>query len=299
MGYDPVLNERGHIPYGNKERLEEYCYKEIQMCDVLISIIGGRYGSSSTHEDDTISQHELKTALELGKQVFVFIDKSVKSEHRWYCANKGNSDVRYTSVDNKNVFEIIDFIESLPLNNATFGFDTGQEIVYFLKEQLGGLFKNLMVESSKDKEVILFRDLKENVDTLKKLVAALSSDQSHRQEKVSEVLVLHHPAFQRIRGVMKIKHRVVFLNMADLESLLNAYGFKILAEFEWDDPAVIEYSKSLIDKTIEYIKINRCIFDADEALKVYDPVEWDDKWIVKTLFIPESKNISRDDEPAF
>ncbi|WP_413716016.1 DUF4062 domain-containing protein [Sphingobium sp. B8D3B] len=46
-GFDPVLHERGSIPYGNAEALERYCYKEIETCDILISIIGGRFGSQS------------------------------------------------------------------------------------------------------------------------------------------------------------------------------------------------------------------------------------------------------------
>ena len=82
MGYEPVLNEKGHIPYGNKNKLEEYCYKEVGACDIIVSIIGGRYGSSSAREDASISQMELKTAIDLGRQVYVFVDKSVKSEHK-------------------------------------------------------------------------------------------------------------------------------------------------------------------------------------------------------------------------
>jgi hypothetical protein len=63
MGFDPVLNERGNIPYGNEEKLEEYCYKEIELCDILLSIVGGRFGTGSQHAPYSISQMELKTAL--------------------------------------------------------------------------------------------------------------------------------------------------------------------------------------------------------------------------------------------
>ena len=72
MGYEPVLNERGNIPYGRDEKIEEYCYREIELADILIAIIGGRYGSGSEHQPYSISQMELKTALKLGKQVYVF-----------------------------------------------------------------------------------------------------------------------------------------------------------------------------------------------------------------------------------
>lgn len=39
LGYQPIRNEEGDIPYGKEDALEEYCYKEIQNVDILISII--------------------------------------------------------------------------------------------------------------------------------------------------------------------------------------------------------------------------------------------------------------------
>src|SRR5450755_2689178 len=71
MGYDPVLHERGAVPYGSKEKLEEYCHREIQQVEILVSIIGGRFGSQSNHQPYSVSQQELKTAYELGVQVFI------------------------------------------------------------------------------------------------------------------------------------------------------------------------------------------------------------------------------------
>ena len=79
LGYEPVRNEEGDIPYGKAEDLQQYCYKEIDNVDILISIIGSRYGSPATGEKEySVSQKELKTALNANKQVFVFIDKNVE-----------------------------------------------------------------------------------------------------------------------------------------------------------------------------------------------------------------------------
>jgi predicted transcriptional regulator len=68
QGYDPVLNEQGNIPYGKDDKLEEYCYKEIANVHILVSIFGGRYGSESKVDRNSISQMELKTAYSLNKQ---------------------------------------------------------------------------------------------------------------------------------------------------------------------------------------------------------------------------------------
>jgi Domain of unknown function (DUF4062) len=82
IGYDPVLHERGAIPYGTKEKLEEYCYREINQVEILVSVIGGRFGSQSDHQPYSISQQELKTAYELGVQVYIFVEAQVLSEFR-------------------------------------------------------------------------------------------------------------------------------------------------------------------------------------------------------------------------
>lgn len=289
LGYEPVLNEKGHISYGSKEKLEEYCYKEIQLCDVLISVIGGRYGSRSSHEDDTVSQHELRTALNLGKQVFIFVDKSVKAEHRFYLVNKTNQDTKYTSVDNKKVFEILDFVDSLPLNNATFGFDTGQEILLYLKEQLSGLFKNLLIESSKANEVVLIRDLKENIDTLRQLVSLISKNNAPKLDAIHEVLTLQHPAFARLKTVLKIQHRVVFLTASELKTLVAAYGYKFQETVPWDsNDNDLEFLRLMPDQSTNKLVVKGEIFEEDR-LKMVDPSEWDDDYIFVSK-IPAVKN---------
>ena len=117
-GFDPVLHERGQIPYGKDEKLEDYCYKEIEHCDILVSIIGGRRGSSSSHDPYSISQKELKTAIELGRPVYIFVEKSVLAEHKTYERNKEHEGIEYASVDNVNIFKFIDEVISLPINNT-------------------------------------------------------------------------------------------------------------------------------------------------------------------------------------
>jgi hypothetical protein len=53
---------------------------KIGLCEVVVSIIGGRYGSGSQQEPYSISQMELKTAVKHGKALFVFVEQSVYSE---------------------------------------------------------------------------------------------------------------------------------------------------------------------------------------------------------------------------
>ena len=72
LGYDPIRNEEGDIPYGKEDALEAYCYKEIENVDILISIIGGRYGTESKkHQESSVTQAEIRAALTAKKQVWI------------------------------------------------------------------------------------------------------------------------------------------------------------------------------------------------------------------------------------
>ncbi|MBR6721755.1 MAG: DUF4062 domain-containing protein, partial [Alistipes sp.] len=160
LGYEPVRNEEGDIPYGKEDALQSYCYKEIENVDILVSIIGSRYGSVATTEKSqeySISQMELKTALAENKQVFVFIDKNVATEYETYSLNKGNSDIKYKYVDNPNIYKFIEEIKSLPNNNNIKEFDTAEDITSYLKEQFAGLFKQFIIDSKRVKEAYVIK----------------------------------------------------------------------------------------------------------------------------------------------
>src|SRR5438445_11898440 len=106
-GFEPIRHERGHIPYGKDDKPEEYAYREIDSCDVLVCVIGGKYGNESTESPYSITQKELKTALERDKPVYVFVDRAVHQEHRYYVANKEVKGVKYTAVDNPKIYAFL------------------------------------------------------------------------------------------------------------------------------------------------------------------------------------------------
>jgi len=144
LGYEPVLNEEGHIPYGAQDKLEEYCYKEVGLCDIFVAIVGGRFGSSSQHDPYSVTQMEIKTALKQGRQVYVFIEKSVYSEYQTYLVNKSATSIQYRFVDDVRIYKFIEEILQLPNNNPVHPFETPENIPYFLKEQWAGLFQRIL-----------------------------------------------------------------------------------------------------------------------------------------------------------
>ncbi|EJW17215.1 hypothetical protein PAV_4c03180 [Paenibacillus alvei DSM 29] len=170
MGYDPVLNERGNISYGSDERLEEYCYKEVELTDILVAIVGGRYGSESFNSQYSITQMEIKTALKQGKQVYIFIDKSVYSEYHTYLNNKDVKDIKYRYVDDVKVYKFIEELENLPQNNPISTFEHSNEIVIFLKEQWSGLFQRFLQQQSRLSENKSLENINATAKTLNQLV---------------------------------------------------------------------------------------------------------------------------------
>lgn len=278
QGYEPILNERGHIPYGSKEKLEEYCYREIQISDILISIIGGRFGSQSKSENHSISNIELKTAIELGKQVYIFIEKSVYNEFKTYERNKEHNDISYASVDDRRVFKFIEEIHGLPINNTISSFETSTEVTEYLKEQWAGLFQRLLTENAKQKELAAIDEIKSTAKTLNQLVTFIIEERKNGEQAFKEILLNNHPAFEAIRSELNIPYRVFFSNTKELNELLKARNFFSVRPGAWDNPNQAEWLNSK-NTPNQLLKINNSIFDEDGKLKTFTPDQWSESFI--------------------
>jgi hypothetical protein len=278
QGYEPILNEKGNIPYGSDKRLEEYCYKEIDLCDVLVSIIGGRFGSESRDQNYSISNLELKTAIEKGRQVYIFVEKSVLAEYRTYEINKGKTDMRYAAVDDVRVYKFLEEIFALPLNNQVKAFETVHEAVAYLREQWAGLFQRLLSESARQKEVNIIEGLNSTAKTLKQLVEYLAAEKARGNKAIEEILFSNHPAFEDIQRKANIKHRVIFQNVAELNELLQAHKFSEGVELvdDWAREGFFNWQQQPFGDTI---RVSCEVFDKDGRLKPFTASQWKSEWI--------------------
>ena len=290
QGYESVLSEKGQIPYGNDKKLEEYCYKEIEHCDIVISIIGGRFGSEANVPNYSISNIELKTAFKQNKQVYIFIEKSVYSEYKTFEVNKDNKDVKYVSVDNSKVFDFIEEVQNTQINNQISPFETTFDITGYLRVQWAGLFQSLLKESSKQSEVVLIESLRKTADTLDQLVNYLKKDKNDSDSAIKDILLSNHPAFGVARGLLRVPYRIIFYNRKELNELLVARKFEEIDIFDgkfkenfrsWQDPRD--------DSSV--LRINEEIFDENDKLKAYTLTEWKDNYI----YIDKIQAISFDD----
>ena len=221
MGYEPVRNEEGNIPYGNQEELEKYCYREIQSVDILVSIIGGRYGSSSSHSPWSISNEELRIAITEKKQVYIFIQSSVASEYETYLLNK-NNEIRYKHVDDIRIYKFIEEIKGLTSNNNIKEFSSFSDIQQYLKEQFAGLFQSFLVQQSRIADIDLASKLQSTANTLEKLVDYLKETNKGNTEAVSGLLKSMHPLVHRLTKLLNIKFSFWIEDIEQLKEFLKA-----------------------------------------------------------------------------
>lgn len=289
LGYEPIRNEEGDIPYGKDDALQEYCYKEILNVDILVSIIGSRYGSAGNvkekEQEYSISQLELKTALKEGKHVFIFIDKNVYTEYETYLLNKGN-EVKYKYVDNPNIYKFIEEIRSLPNNNNIKAFETADDITRYLREQFAGLFKQYIIDSKKAREVFIIKDIENTAKTLREMVDYLKSENHDKDEQIAQIVKVNHPIVSRLKEAFGIKYNIYVDCRADLDSLLESRGY------EFDD--LEEYWERKYKNFLNRIFISDALFDDEGNLKYMKATDWDENYF-KVVRFP----IADDDELPF
>lgn len=234
LGYDTVRNETGGIPYGRDQKLEEYCYKEISEIDILVGIVGGRFGSEAERGNYSITQVEIKTAIEQNKQVYIFIEKNVLAEYQTYLINKENDTTKYRFVEDKKIYKFIEEIYALPKNNIVHPFETALDITFFLREQWAGLFRDLLHQQTKKVE---YDNISQKVNELNEVSFTLQTYLENvlksvsKEKNVTENLIIHEKKRletfqlkQRLQELDYIEHLVKGHNLTIdkvIESLKN------------------------------------------------------------------------------
>src|SRR5215217_3451872 len=125
LGYGPLLSEFSSFPVE-------------QNADVLVLIIGGRYGSVDSESGKSITNLEYLTARAKGIPIYVFIDRRILAVLPVWRSNRDGdfSDV----VDSNQLFEFVEQVRSTDLV-WTHDFDRAQDIVSALRFQFAHLMQ--------------------------------------------------------------------------------------------------------------------------------------------------------------
>jgi len=280
MGYAPIRHEHGDIPYGREESLEEYCYREIERCDILLSIIGGTFGhESSTATDHSISQMELKVALRLRRQVYIFIEKNVYHEFQIFRsypeADRGS--FKPYHANDVRIHRFILEMASLPHNNPIFSFESAHDILDICRRQWAGLFQELLQQDARKPEEDLVSQLQETLSVLKQLVGYLTEERE-QGGAVDRILLSNHPVFGQIQRLLDIPFRVIFGNMGELHALLADRGWRKVPEIEWQLPTLMEWTAAH-DRGRSVLRVSKEVFEDSGQLKVIPPDEWRNEYV--------------------
>ncbi|HWC95719.1 MAG TPA: DUF4062 domain-containing protein, partial [Candidatus Sulfopaludibacter sp.] len=140
-GLDPVLSEFPCFPVDPACPTVENCRKAVEhRADVLVLIIGGRYGSTDD-QGRSISNLEYLAAKAKGIPIYVFVMRSLLDILPVWADNP-TGDFRSVA-DSPKVFEFISGIRNSG-EKWVFPFDTAQDIVSTLRTQLSYLFADAL-----------------------------------------------------------------------------------------------------------------------------------------------------------
>ncbi|WP_338542318.1 DUF4062 domain-containing protein [Paenibacillus tundrae] len=178
FGYDPVMSDYADVLYDPRVHTHTSCVQEVTNCDVLILIMGSRFGGKAIPKaaevvnleylkdksksnkilDDSanlsITQLEVIRAIESGIPIFTFVENKVMHDHLVYEKNKDKEFIESLDFPSfadkpetaKYVFEFINFLRHRIENNSIVSFNRMEDIESYLRKQWSGLLQRLLYE---------------------------------------------------------------------------------------------------------------------------------------------------------
>lgn len=174
-GFEPIFSDYDDVSYNNNNHTHVSCINAVSECDMLIFIIGGRFGGKAIEDayqeinfnnveiknDEfqkfilehkvSVTQMEVMKALECDIPVYTLIEKSVYASHHTYELNKENkslnrNDIKYGAIEKDGtapiIFEFFNVIRKQSSGNNFKPWHTTEEIFNYLTGQWTGLFKD-------------------------------------------------------------------------------------------------------------------------------------------------------------
>lgn len=177
LGHEPILSEYNDVLFDPRSHTHENCAQEIKNADVVILIIGSRFGGTAipkaisaldldslrnqsrgnklidNPEKMSITQIEILNAIESNIPVFTFIDSRVAYDHLFYEKNKNKGfleSLDFPSLEKKEsavyIFEFINYLRLRSKNNSIAEFSKLSDIEDYIRKQWSSLLQKLLNE---------------------------------------------------------------------------------------------------------------------------------------------------------
>lgn len=263
MGYEPVMSDYSDVLYDPRSHTHESCLKDVPSCDMVILIVGSRFGGTAvpsamqhldlgsleklstqsgileSKEKLSITQLEVLKAVEAAVPVYAFVDERVLHDHHVYEKNKDKKEVidliEFPSIQKKEaakyIFEFINFLSHRTTNNSVLAYGRLEDIRLHLASQWSQLFQRLLLESrTSAQEARRYRHFSERIDDLKAVVLASLATPDLRETAKGAVQFRHLIGF--VSSFVSVDHRNLLLSDLSWEALLAAAGIVEIRCFE-------------------------------------------------------------------
>jgi len=138
LAYHPVMSEYGEVGYLYPVTAAESCYQSIHQCQMVIIIIGRRYGDLSANGGISVTHKEFRTARDSNIPLIAFVEASVLNYKEVY---KTNPDPKtwqqFPQMDHPEMtFSLIDEITNANSYNGLIPFANISDAKQALKSQI-------------------------------------------------------------------------------------------------------------------------------------------------------------------
>lgn len=158
LGYEPILSEEGNVFYDPSLHVQDAYIAEVPSCQLLVLIIGGRYGGRYKDTDKSITNTEYLEAVKSKIPIFALVEQGVYEQFHVYNHNRNNrlidpEKISYPSTDSHKIFEFIGEVQGQAVNNALIPFSDFEDIQDYLKQQWAGMMYRFLTSESESRRV--------------------------------------------------------------------------------------------------------------------------------------------------
>ncbi|MEO6561765.1 MAG: DUF4062 domain-containing protein [Nitrosospira sp.] len=251
LGYEPVMSDYSDVLYDPRSHTHDSCLKEVPACDMVILIIGSRFGGLAiptafaqldfaaleqlsmksdvleTKDRLSITQLEVLKAVEQSVPVYAFVDEKVMHDHHVYERNKDKTDIieqiEFPSIQKRDtakyIFEFINFLNHRVINNSVTPFSRLEEIRQHLLSQWSQMLQRLLLENrTRTQELRRYRDFSEQIEDLKAVVMASLVTPDLRE--IAKGAIQYRTLIRFVSGLQFVNHRDLLLSDLTWEQAL-------------------------------------------------------------------------------
>jgi len=241
LGYDPVLSEEGTVFFDPSLHTHEACIAEVPNCQMLVLIIGGRFGAQFKGKTHSVTNAEYREAVRLKIPIFAIVEQGVYNESKVYLYNKGSKsidagNIKYPSVDNVSIFEFIEEVRSNTINNAIVPFKDFSDIEAYLLQQWAGMMYAFLMRDNEHTRVadtlVIMKEMSERVEMLsRQILRSVGTDEAKITAELYDAML----SCEAVRIFSYMNYRPspqVILENDDIDKCAESLGLKLKIEDE-------------------------------------------------------------------